>query len=75
MSGWAFDMEIRCPFCGGHQLKYSAMGCPKFGETLNEKYFIILKFLELEYKIKELEKLNDKFKNEHEEVEEAQAEA
>ena len=50
-----FDIEIKCPFCGAHDLKYSNMNCPKFGETLNEKYFIILKFMELEYKIKELE--------------------
>ena len=63
--GWAFDMTILCPFCGGHQLKYSEPMCPRFRETLNEKYFIILKFTELQYRINELEK---KIKGESEEV-------
>lgn len=62
MSGWVFDIDILCPFCGGHRIKYSAPSCPKFGQLLNEKYFVILKFMELEYKIKELEKLNEKEK-------------
>lgn len=62
-----FDMNVKCPFCGAHDLKYSNMTCPKFGETLNEKYFIILKFTELEYRIKELE--NDKFENVSEKLE------
>jgi len=54
---WMFDIDILCPMCGEHRLKFSNMSCPKRGETLNEKYFIILKFMELEHKIKELEKL------------------
>jgi len=53
---WIFDMSILCPLCGGHQLEYSDPTCPKRRETLNEKYFIILKFTELEHRIKELEK-------------------
>jgi len=54
---WLFDTEILCPMCGGHQIKYSDMSCPKFGQTIPKDYFIILKFMELEYKINELKKL------------------
>lgn len=60
MPGWMFDMTILCPMCGKHRLKYSDMMCPKTRETLNEKYFIILKFAELEYMIKELENNDDR---------------
>jgi hypothetical protein len=63
---WLFDIEIICPLCGEHKMKYSNMSCPKRREQLNEKYFIMLKFTELEYKIKEL---SDKFENEREKLE------
>lgn len=56
---WMFDTSIKCPFCGEHEMKYSNMTCPKQRITLDEKYFIILKFTELDNKIKELEKNND----------------
>jgi len=64
MTGWIFDMDILCPTCWKHRLKYSDPTCPRSRETLNEKYFIILKFMELENKIKELEKLNEDGKEE-----------
>lgn len=53
---WIFDVSILCPMCGAERIYYSNPTCKKTNETLNEKYFIILKFTELEYKIKELEK-------------------
>lgn len=65
MSGWVFDMDVLCPFCGGHRIKYSAPSCPKFGEMLNEKYFVILKFMELEYRIKGLENEKDEKEETH----------
>ena len=52
---WMFDTSIKCPFCGEHEMKYSNMNCPKYRRGLNEKNFIILKFTELDNKIKELE--------------------
>lgn len=59
MVGWRFDVEILCPICGAENLKFSDPTCTKSRETLNEKYFIILKFMELEYNIKKLEKRMD----------------
>jgi len=56
-----FDTSIKCPFCGGHDMKYSSMSCPKYKREINEKTFIILKFTELDNRIKELEN-NEKTK-------------
>ena len=53
--GWMFDAEVTCPFCGEHKISYSKPSCPKFGQSIDERYFVILKFMELEYKIKKLE--------------------
>lgn len=52
-------MSIKCPFCGEHEMMYSNMSCPKYTRQLNEKYFVMLKFTELENRIKELENNND----------------
>lgn len=52
---WLFDMSIKCPYCGTHQLSYSDPVCEKTSNELNKDYFIILKFMELDSRIKELE--------------------
>ena len=52
---WLFDISIKCPYCGTHDMKFSDPNCGKTGNELNKDYFIILKFMELDNRIKELE--------------------
>ena len=52
---WLFDMSIRCPYCGTHDISFSNLNCPVSSNELNKDHFIMLKFKELDKRIKELE--------------------
>ena len=50
---WLVDCKIRCPYCGTHDIKFSEPICGRTGNILNDKFFIMFKFKELEDKIDE----------------------
>ena len=52
---WMFDMSIKCPYCGTHDMLFSEPTCEKTSNILNKDYFIILKLKEYDKRIKELE--------------------
>ena len=52
---WMFDMSMKCPYCGKHELFFSEPTCPESSNILNKEYFIILKLREFDKRIKELE--------------------
>ena len=52
---WMFDMSIKCPYCGKHEIWFSEPTCVETSNILNKEYFIILKLQEYDKRIKELE--------------------
>jgi hypothetical protein len=65
---WKFDMSMKCPYCGKHELWFSEPTCVNTSNILDKDIFVMLKLKEFDRRLKELEPNEVKIEEEKEEL-------